>query len=82
VRFSRVFERVFLAPVRLGDRVLAEVEATELIEKGLRASLAFRCHVDETIVLEGEATVKIPRKSAPPVWNSQIVDEFLPPPRR
>ena len=53
----------FLAPVRIGDTVIAEVEVTELIEKGARATLACRCRVGETLVLEGEAVVKIPRKS-------------------
>jgi 3-hydroxybutyryl-CoA dehydratase len=56
----------FLAPVRIGDVVVAEVEITELIEKGSRASLACRCRVGEILVLEGEALVKIPRKADPP----------------
>ncbi|MGE0596054.1 MAG: MaoC family dehydratase [Hyphomonadaceae bacterium] len=54
----------FLAPVRIGDTVEASVEVVELTEKGSRAQLACRCSVGETIVLEGEAIVKIPRRSA------------------
>lgn len=54
----------FLAPVRIGDTVIAEVEVTELIEKGSRANLTCRCRVGDTLVLEGEAVVKIPRKAA------------------
>jgi 3-hydroxybutyryl-CoA dehydratase len=54
----------FLAPVRIGDTVAATVEVTELIEKGRRATLACICAVGETIVLEGEAVVKIPGRPA------------------
>jgi 3-hydroxybutyryl-CoA dehydratase len=54
----------FLAPVRIGDTVEASVELVELSEKGNRAKLDCRCMVGETIVLEGEALVKIP--SRPP----------------
>lgn len=56
----------FLAPVRIGDTVEARVEVTELIEKGSRAHLACQCLVDGTVVLEGEAVVKIPRRAAAP----------------
>ena len=52
----------FLAPVRIGDTVLASVEVVELTEKGARAQLACRCTVEGTAVLEGEAVVKIPRR--------------------
>jgi 3-hydroxybutyryl-CoA dehydratase len=54
----------FLAPVRIGDTVEACVEITELSEKGKRAKLACQCKVGETIVLEGEALVKVPAKPA------------------
>ena len=58
----------FLAPVRIGDIVEASVEIVELSEKGNRARLACQCKVGETIVLEGEALVKIPTRlgSEPP----------------
>jgi 3-hydroxybutyryl-CoA dehydratase len=52
----------FLAPVRIGDTVVARVEVTELIEKGRRATLSCTCSVGETVVLEGEAVVKIPAR--------------------
>ena len=52
----------FLAPVRIGDTVEASVEIAELSEKGHRAKLACQCKVGETIVLEGEALVKIPTR--------------------
>lgn len=52
----------FLAPVRIGDTVVACVEVAELVEKGRRAKLRCECHVGETKVLEGEAEVKIPAR--------------------
>ncbi len=54
----------FLAPVRIGDTVEASVEIVELSEKGNRAKLACQCKVGETVVLEGEALVKIPSRPA------------------
>jgi 3-hydroxybutyryl-CoA dehydratase len=56
----------FLAPVRIGDTVEASVELVELIDKGRRAKLACQCRVGDTVVLEGEAEVKIPARPAPP----------------
>jgi 3-hydroxybutyryl-CoA dehydratase len=52
----------FKAPVKIGDTVVATVEVIELIEKGRRAKLACRCTVGDTLVLEGEAVVKIPQR--------------------
>jgi 3-hydroxybutyryl-CoA dehydratase len=52
----------FLAPVRIGDTVEASVEVAELVEKGNRAKLKCECRVGETLVLEGEALVKIPAR--------------------
>jgi 3-hydroxybutyryl-CoA dehydratase len=52
----------FLAPVKIGDTVDATVEVVELIEAKQRARLACRCKVGATVVLEGEAIVKIPRR--------------------
>ena len=53
----------FLAPVRIGDIVEASVEIIELSEKGNRAKLACQCKVGDTVVLEGEALVKIPART-------------------
>jgi len=50
----------FKAPVRIGDEVLVTVTVEELMEKGKRARLSCVCEVDDTVVLEGEATVKVP----------------------
>jgi 3-hydroxybutyryl-CoA dehydratase len=52
----------FKAPVRIGDVVDACVEVIELSEKGNRAKLACRCKVGGTLVLEGEALVKVPAR--------------------
>lgn len=52
----------FLAPVRIDDTVVASVEITELSEKGRRGKLRCECRVGETLVLEGEAEVKIPAR--------------------
>lgn len=54
----------FLAPVRIGDDVAASVEIVELVEKGRRAKLKCECRVGDTLVLEGEAEVKIPARPA------------------
>jgi 3-hydroxybutyryl-CoA dehydratase len=54
----------FKAPVRIGDVVRASVEVAELAEAGRRAKLICRCHVGETLVLEGEALVKVPARPA------------------
>ncbi len=56
----------FLAPVRIGDIVEASVEIVELIEKGRRAKLKCECNVGDTLVLEGEAEVKIPARPVSP----------------
>lgn len=53
----------FLAPVRIGDTVDAMVEVTELNPERKRAKLHCQCKVGETVVLEGEAEVKVPRKA-------------------
>jgi 3-hydroxybutyryl-CoA dehydratase len=50
----------FLAPVKIGDTVDATVEVVELIEPKQRARLSCQCKVGSTVVLEGEALVKIP----------------------
>ena len=52
----------FLAPVRIGDTVEATVEIVELVEKGRRGKLKCECRVGDTVVLEGEAEVKIPAR--------------------
>lgn len=50
----------FLAPVKIGDVVCAQVEVAELVEKGRRVRLDCQCLVDGKPVLEGEAWVTVP----------------------
>ncbi|WP_289033585.1 MaoC family dehydratase [uncultured Roseibium sp.] len=52
----------FKAPVRIGDDVLVTVTVEELMERGNRARLSCVCSVDDTVVLEGEALVKVPTR--------------------
>jgi len=52
----------FLAPVKIGDEVEASVTVTELNAERRRAALSCRCRVGDTVVLEGEALVKVPRR--------------------
>jgi 3-hydroxybutyryl-CoA dehydratase len=47
----------FLAPVRPGDTVRAEVEVMNIDRRKHRVTLATRCLVGETVVLRGEALV-------------------------
>ncbi len=53
----------FKAPVRIGDTVVARVEVVELTERGHRARLHCTCEVNGTLVLEGEALVKVPSRA-------------------
>lgn len=50
----------FRAPVRIGDQVDVSVVVAELFPDRQRARLACTCTVDDEIVLDGEALVKVP----------------------
>ena len=50
----------FRAPVKIGDTVVASVEVAEIVDKGRRVKLACLCKVGGTVVLDGEALVKVP----------------------
>lgn len=52
----------FMAPVRPGDVVTAEVEVIEVIHEKRRVKMATRCLVDGKPVLTGEATVLAPSR--------------------
>lgn len=54
----------FLAPVRPGDRVRAEVTVREIDRKWRRVTLDTRCTIDGKPVLSGEATVLAPSRDA------------------
>lgn len=52
----------FKAPVRPGDRVKARVSVKHIDEQKRRVELDCSCSVDETEVLDGEATVMVRRR--------------------
>jgi len=52
----------FKAPVRIGDTVTARVELTALVPERRLATFTTTASVGETVVLEGEATLKVDRR--------------------
>ena len=54
----------FLAPVRLGDLVVASARVCALDVARKRATLACACMVGDTLVVSGEATVWVPSRGA------------------
>lgn len=51
----------FLAPVRIGDTVIARVAVAALNTERNRATLATTCTVGDTKVLDGNAVMMVPR---------------------
>ncbi|HEX4742083.1 MAG TPA: MaoC family dehydratase [Caulobacteraceae bacterium] len=54
----------FRRPVRIGDEVAARVEVTEIDAARARVSLKTVCEVAGELVVDGEAVVLAPRRSA------------------
>lgn len=54
----------FVAPVRVGDTVLARVTVAEVWPEKRRARMRTVCTVGETAVVEGEALVWVPSRPA------------------
>ncbi len=52
----------FMAPVRPGDLVHAEVAVTDIDHRKRRVTLDTHCRVDDTVVLKGEAVVLAPSR--------------------
>ncbi len=52
----------FLAPVRVGDTVYATVKVKELIPAKNRVVLETKCTVKDTVVIDGEALIKVSSK--------------------
>lgn len=52
----------FLAPVRPGDMVLAEVIVNDIIHAKRRVALECKCSVGDTVVLKGDAMVLAPSR--------------------
>jgi 3-hydroxybutyryl-CoA dehydratase len=53
----------FLAPVRIGDTVIARASVADLNPERRRATFATICSVGETKVLDGEAVLMITRRN-------------------
>ena len=52
----------FLAPVRVGDTVYATAIVKQLMPEKKRVLLETKCFVGDTVVIEGEALIKVPSK--------------------
>lgn len=53
----------FTAPVRVGDTVYAVVTVKELTPEKHRVLLDTKCYVRDTVVIEGEALIKVPSRN-------------------
>jgi 3-hydroxybutyryl-CoA dehydratase len=56
----------FRHPVRIGDTVEAEITITDIVAEKARVSLKCLCRVGETVVIEGDALVIVPRAAEAP----------------
>ncbi|PTW62297.1 3-hydroxybutyryl-CoA dehydratase [Breoghania corrubedonensis] len=55
----------FKAPVRIDDVLTVTITVSELVERGRKARLSCVASVGDTVVLEGEAVVKVPGRGDP-----------------
>lgn len=55
----------FHRPTRIGDTCLARVEVAAIDAETARVILRTTCSIDGELVLEGEATVRVPRRRRP-----------------
>ncbi len=55
----------FRRPVRIGDVVTARVTVASIDEVGARVVLSCQALVGEDVVMEGDATVRVPRRRRP-----------------
>ncbi len=53
---------VFRAPVRIGDRVEAQVTVVDIIREKARVLLKTVCRVGDTVVVDGDALVMVPAR--------------------
>jgi 3-hydroxybutyryl-CoA dehydratase len=53
----------FLAPVRVGDTVVARAVVREIVPEKRRVKLATSCQVGDKLVLDGEAVLMVPLKN-------------------
>ena len=54
----------FMAPVRIGDTVYAVATVKSLVPEKHRVVLDTKCYVKDTVVIDGEALIKVPSKSS------------------
>ena len=54
----------FKAPVRIGDTVKASATIVEIVAEKRRVTLTTVCTVGDTVVIDGTATVMVPRRPA------------------
>lgn len=54
----------FKAPVRIGDTVRARVTVTAIDQARARVKVSTLCEVGETVVIDGEAELVVPRRPA------------------
>jgi 3-hydroxybutyryl-CoA dehydratase len=52
----------FRAPVRIGDKVEAEVTVVDIVRDRARVLLKTVCRVGETVVIDGDALVMVPAR--------------------
>ena len=55
----------FHKPVRIGDVVVARVTVASIDEAAARVVLKCECLVDGEVVMDGDATVRVPRRRRP-----------------
>jgi 3-hydroxybutyryl-CoA dehydratase len=56
----------FYKPVRIGDIALARVTVISIDEAAARVVLRCEVHVGADLVMDGDATVRVPRRRRPP----------------
>jgi acyl dehydratase len=55
----------FHRPVRIGDRVVARISVTSVDETSARVILRCEGYVGDELIMDGEATVRVPRRRRP-----------------
>ena len=55
----------FYKPVRIGDVVVARVTVTTVDEVAARVVLRCECFVEGEVIMDGDATVRVPRRRRP-----------------
>lgn len=56
----------FHKPVRIGDVAVARATVASIDEAAARVVLSCTIHVNDELVMDGEATVRVPRRRRPP----------------